>query len=129
MPAIAIVGAQWGDEAKGRVIDLLAERATLVVRCQGGPNAGHTVVTEAGTFRLHLVPSGALGPGVRSVIGHGVAVDPLGLLDELETLRAAGVDPESLMLSERAHLIMPYHRQLDQLEERARGEAQIGTTG
>ncbi len=128
MPAIAVVGAQWGDEAKGRVIDVLAERATLVVRCQGGPNAGHTVVTDAGTFRLHLVPSGALRPGVRSLIGHGVAVDPVGLLDELETLQAAGVDTSTLLLSERAHLIMPYHRQLDELEEEARGEAQIGTT-
>ncbi len=129
MPAIAVIGAQWGDEAKGRVIDLIADRAALVVRCQGGPNAGHTVVTEAGTFRLHLVPSGALRPGVRSVIGHGVVVDPLGLLDEIDTLKAAGVDPAALLLSERAHLIMPYHRQIDKLEECARGEAQIGTTG
>src|SRR5579884_1626211 len=129
MPAIAVVGAQWGDEAKGRVIDLLAERAALVVRCQGGPNAGHTVMTDAGTFRLHLVPSGALRPGVRSVIAHGVAVDPLGLLDELEELRAAGIDTSGILISERAHLIMPYHRQLDALEEQARGEAAIGTTG
>lgn len=128
MPAIAVVGAQWGDEAKGRVIDVLAERATLVVRCQGGPNAGHTVVTDAGTFRLHLVPSGALRPGVRSVIGHGVAVDPVGLLEELQSLQAAGIDTSTLVLSERAHLIMPYHRRLDELEEESRGEAQIGTT-
>ncbi len=129
MPAIAVVGAQWGDEAKGHVIDLLAEHASLVVRCQGGPNAGHTVVTPRGTFRLHLVPCGALRPGVRSVIGHGVVVDPFGLLEELDTLAAAGVEPTSLLLSERAHLIMPYHRRLDLLEERARGEAAIGTTG
>ncbi len=129
MPAIAVVGAQWGDEAKGHIIDLLAARASLVVRCQGGPNAGHTVVTAQGTFRLHLVPCGALRPGVRSVIGHGVVVDPFGLLDELDTLAAAGVDPSALVLSERAHLIAPYHRQLDVLEERARGEAMIGTTG
>ncbi len=129
MPAIAVVGAQWGDEAKGHIIDLLAGRASLVVRCQGGPNAGHTVVTERGTFRLHLVPCGALRPGVRSVIGHGVVVDPFGLLEELDTLAAAGVDLSSLLLSERAHLIMPYHRRLDLLEESARGEAAIGTTG
>jgi len=129
MPAIAVVGAQWGDEAKGHIIDLLAERASLVVRCQGGPNAGHTVVTAQGTFRLHLVPCGALRPGVRSVIGHGVVVDPFGLLDELDTLAAAGVDPGALVLSERAQLIMPYHRRVDVLEERARGEAMIGTTG
>lgn len=129
MPAIAVVGAQWGDEAKGHIIDLLAERASLVVRCQGGPNAGHTVVTAQGTFRLHLVPCGALRPGVRSVIGHGVVVDPFGLLDELDTLAVAGVDASALVLSERAHLITPYHRQLDVLEERARGEALIGTTG
>ncbi len=129
MPAVAVVGAQWGDEAKGRVIDLLAERAALVVRCQGGPNAGHTVVTDRGTFRLHLVPSGALRPGVRPVIAHGVVVDPVGLLEEIETLQQGGVDVSSLLLSERAQLIMPYHRQLDLLEEEARGEARIGTTG
>jgi len=129
MPAVAVVGAQWGDEAKGHVIDLLAGRAALVVRCQGGPNAGHTVVTDGGTYRLHMVPCGALHPGVRSVIGHGVVVDPIGLLEELETLAAAGVDPSTVLLSERAHLIMPYHRQLDLLEERARGEGMIGTTG
>ncbi len=129
MPAVAVVGAQWGDEAKGHVIDLLAGRAALVVRCQGGPNAGHTVVTDGGTYRLHMVPCGALHPGVRSVIGHGVVVDPIGLLEELDTLAAAGVDPSTVLLSERAHLIMPYHRQLDLLEERARGEGMIGTTG
>ncbi len=129
MPAVAVVGAQWGDEAKGHVIDLLAERAALVVRCQGGPNAGHTVVTDGGTYRLHMVPCGALHPGVRSVIGHGVVVDPIGLLEELDTLAAAGVDPSTVLLSERAHLIMPYHRQLDLLEEQARGEGMIGTTG
>ena len=129
MPAVAVVGAQWGDEAKGHVIDLLAGRAALVVRCQGGPNAGHTVVTDGGTYRLHMVPCGALHPGVRSVIGHGVVVDPIGLLEELDTLASAGVDPSTVLLSERAHLIMPYHRQLDLLEERARGEGMIGTTG
>ncbi len=127
MPAIAIVGAQWGDEAKGHVIDELAERSHMVVRCQGGPNAGHTVITGAGTFRLHLVPC-ALRPGVRPVIAHGVAVDPVGLLEEIETLQAAGIDLSSLLLSERAHLILPYHRQLDALEEHLLGEAQIGTT-
>jgi len=129
MPAVAVVGAQWGDEAKGHVIDLLAGRAALVVRCQGGPNAGHTVVTDGGTYRLHMVPCGALHPGVRSVIGHGVVVDPIGLLEELDTLASAGIDPSTVLLSERAHLIMPYHRQLDLLEERARGEGMIGTTG
>jgi len=129
MPAVAIVGAQWGDEAKGHIIDLLAEHASLVVRCQGGPNAGHTVVTDKGTFRLHMVPCGALHTGVRSLIGHGVVVDPVGLLEEFALLAAAGVDPSSVLLSERAHLIMPYHRQLDLLEEEARGEARIGTTG
>ncbi len=129
-PVVVIVGAQWGDEAKGRVVDLLASRAGMVVRYQGGPNAGHTVINARGTFKLHLVPAGILTPQVTSVIGNGVVIDPRGLLGELEMLRGAGVATEGrLIVSDRAHVIMPYHRLLDTLDEEERGGARIGTTG
>jgi adenylosuccinate synthase len=127
---VVIVGAQWGDEAKGRIVDLLANRASMVVRYQGGPNAGHTVVNELGTFKLHLVPSGILTLHVRSVIGNGAVIDPHGLLEELEMLKDAGVPTAGrLIVSDRAHVIMPYHRLLDTLDEEGRGGAKIGTTG
>ncbi len=129
MPAYAVIGAQWGDEGKGKIIDYLAEKADCVVRYGGGNNAGHTVVNAQGQFSLHLVPSGIFRPQSTCIIGNGVVVDPDVLLGELDYLRSAGLDTSRLQVSERAHLIMPYHSILDNLEERSRGEAAIGTTG
>ena len=129
MPAHAIIGAQWGDEGKGKVVDYLAEKAHCVVRYSGGSNAGHTVVNQQGQFSLHLVPSGIFWPQVTCIIGDGVVVDPDVLLGELEDLQSKGVDTTRLYVSERAHLIMPYHILLDRLEERSRGSAALGTTG
>ncbi len=129
MPAYAVIGGQWGDEGKGKIIDYLAERVDAVVRYAGGNNAGHTVVNDNGTFQLHLVPSGICWPGVYGIIGNGVVVSPADLLNELRELDRRGVDTSNLFVSERAHVIMPYHVILDGLEEEARGEAAIGTTG
>ena len=129
LPAFGIIGAQWGDEGKGKVVDLLAERADVVVRFSGGNNAGHTVINDQGEFALHLVPSGIFRSHVDAVIGPGVVVDPSGLLSELEDLNARGVDTSRLLISDHAHVVMPYHVQLDQLEEAARGSNAIGTTG
>lgn len=128
MTVTAIVGAQWGDEGKGRIVDYLAQRADMVIRFQGGDNAGHTVVNDHGTFRLHLVPSGIFNPATQCIVGPGTVVNPDTLLAELAELAAAGVDLGNLWLSERAHIILPYHRLLDGLEEAARGGQQIGTT-
>ena len=127
MAVTAVVGAQWGDEGKGRIVDYLAQNAQMVIRFQGGDNAGHTVVNEHGTFRLHLVPSGIFNPATVCIIGAGTVVNPPALLDEMADL-AAGISLENLWLSKRAHVVMPYHRLLDGLEESARGGAQIGTT-
>ena len=129
MPAYAIIGGQWGDEGKGKVVDYLAERAHCVVRYSGGNNAGHTVVNQQGEFSFHLVPSGVFWPQVTCIIGNGVVVDPDVLLDELDDLESRGVDTSRLFVSERAHLIMPYHIVLDRLEERSRGSGALGTTG
>lgn len=129
MPAIAVVGAQWGDEGKGKIVDLLAEKVAMVVRYSGGNNAGHTVVNQYGEFRLHLVPSGIFYPYVTCVIGNGVVVNPAALLEELDMLQKARVNTSRLFVSSRAHLIMPYHILLDSLEEKARGASAIGTTG
>ena len=129
MPAYAVIGGQWGDEGKGKIVDYLAERVNAVVRYAGGNNAGHTVVNDKGTFQLHLVPSGICWPGVYGIIGNGVVVSPEALLNELDQLSCRGVDTEHLYVSERAHVIMPYHVMLDGLEEEARGAAAIGTTG
>ena len=129
MGVIAVVGAQWGDEGKGKVVDLLAGRAEVVVRAQGGDNAGHTVVNPLGKFALHLVPAGVFNPNTVAIIGAGVALNPLALLVELEELRERGVEANNLVVSPRAHLVMPYHRMLDQAEELRRGDARIGTTG
>lgn len=126
MPAYAVIGAQWGDEGKGKIIDFLAENAAVVARCSGGNNAGHTVINDAGTFKLHLVPSGICWPHTMNVIGNGVVVDPDVLLKEINENE---LDPQHLAVSDRAHLIMPYHIVLDQLEEDRRGNAAIGTTG
>ncbi|EWM15081.1 adenylosuccinate synthase [Kutzneria sp. 744] len=130
MPAIVLIGAQWGDEGKGKATDLLGDRIQWVVRYQGGNNAGHTVVLPDGqNFALHLIPSGILTPGVRNVIGNGVVVDPGVLLDELAGLEARGVDTSGLLISADAHLIMPYHVAIDKVSERYLGKAKIGTTG
>ena len=129
MPAFAVIGAQWGDEGKGKVIDYLAGHVSGVVRFAGGNNAGHTVVNEMGEFQLHLVPSGICWPDVYGIIGNGVVVDPEVLLGELAELTQRGVDTSKLFISERAHVIMPYHVLLDQLEEESKGSAAIGTTG
>ena len=130
MPAIVLIGAQWGDEGKGKATDLLGGRVQWVVRYQGGNNAGHTVVLPDGAeFALHLTPSGILTPGVTNVIGNGVVVDPGVLLDELAGLEARGVDTSRLLVSADAHLIMPYHVAIDRVTERYLGKAKIGTTG
>ncbi|MGV9822637.1 adenylosuccinate synthase [Nocardia xishanensis] len=130
MPAIVLIGAQWGDEGKGKATDLLGGRLQWVVRYQGGNNAGHTVVLPNGDkFALHLIPSGILTPGVRNVIGNGVVVDPGVLLSELAGLEDRGVDTSGLLLSADAHLIMPYHVAIDKVTERFLGNKKIGTTG
>lgn len=129
MAVIAVVGGQWGDEGKGKIIDLLAGRAHVVIRAQGGDNAGHTVVNELGKFALHLVPAGIFNPATLCVIGAGVALNPEILLQEMAALHARGVDTRNLVISERTHLVLPYHITLDQAEERARGASRIGTTG
>lgn len=129
MPAFAVIGAQWGDEGKGKVVDFLAERADIVVRYSGGNNAGHTVITDQGEFKFHLIPAGILWPHVRCIVGNGVVVDPNVFLQEVKDLESRGVDSSRLLISDRAHVIMPYHVLLDQLEEKARGGAALGTTG
>ncbi len=128
MAVIAIVGGQWGDEGKGRIIDLLAEKAKIVARFSGGDNAGHTVKNPCGEFRLHLVPSGIFYPQVICIIGNNVAINPAVLLEEMDDLQNHGVDTSRLLISDRAHLIMPYHILLDGLEEKTRGKGAIGTT-
>ncbi len=131
MPAVVVVGAQWGDEGKGKVVDLLAQHADIIARYQGGNNAGHTLVVDGRKTVLHLVPSGVLHPGKVCVIGNGVVIDPAVLLAEIDALRQRGClnSDDLLKISDRAHLIMPYHRSIDQARERLRGEGRIGTTG
>ncbi len=123
-----VVGAQFGDEGKGRVVDYLARQADLVIRFQGGDNAGHTVVNDAGLFRLHLIPSGIFYPQTTCLIGSGVVANPATLLEELAELEAQGIDTGNLKISNRAQMLMPYHPMLDGLEESRRGKQQIGTT-
>ncbi|RME11135.1 MAG: adenylosuccinate synthetase, partial [Ardenticatenia bacterium] len=129
MPGTAIIGAQWGDEGKGKITHLLSGQADVVVRFSGGPNAGHTVVHEGQTFKLHQIPSGVLYPHVYAYMGNGMVIDPDELLREMQALRDANVDLSRLVLSGNAHLIFPYHRLLDRAVESARGERAIGTTG
>ncbi|NIO68208.1 MAG: adenylosuccinate synthase [Anaerolineae bacterium] len=128
MPGIVIVGAQWGDEGKGKVTDLLAEQAQVVVRYQGGNNAGHTVVVGQQTLKLHLIPSGIHRPGVLCVIGNGLVIDPRALVAEMDELEANGLDTSGLRISANAHLVMPYHLMLDGIEEERRGGKSLGTT-
>ena len=129
MPVTAIVGAQWGDEGKGKITDLLAQEADLVIRYQGGNNAGHTVVNEQGTFKLHLVPSGVFNPNAICVLGTGTVIDLAFLVEEIASLEKRGVSTANLRISERAHLLMPWHVALDRLDERERGRRKLGTTG
>ena len=128
MSVITIVGGQWGDEGKGKIVDLLAEKAKVVIRYSGGDNAGHTVINHYGEFKLHLVPAGIFNPGATCILGNGVAINPPELLKEIEEVKNKGVDTSHLYISDRAHLIMPYHILLDRLEEERRGGAAIGTT-
>lgn len=128
MPVIAIIGAQWGDEGKGKVVDLLAEKARMVVRFSGGDNAGHTVINPYGEFKLHLIPSGIFYPQVVCIIGNGVVINPKVLIDEIDQLNQRGIDTSKLFISDRANLIMPYHILLDGLEEELRGGKALGTT-
>jgi len=128
MPATVVIGAQWGDEGKGKITDHMSESADFVVRYQGGNNAGHTIVVEDERFALTLIPSGVLNPSVTPVIGNGCVIDPAVLLDEMATLRSRGIDPSGVRISNNAHLIMPYHRKLDAVMERYLGSGQIGTT-
>jgi adenylosuccinate synthase len=131
LPNVVVVGTQWGDEGKGKIVDLLTEQAAMVVRYQGGNNAGHTLVVGGEKFIFHLVPSGILHPGTQCLIGNGVVLDPEVLLTELDNLKARGISvgPENLRISERTQVIMPYHKRLDLARERAKGAAKIGTTG
>ncbi len=131
MANVVVVGAQWGDEGKGKIVDWLSERADIVVRFQGGHNAGHTLVIGGTTYKLSLLPSGVVRPGKLSVIGNGVVVDPWALWDEIERLRGQGVavSPENLRVADNAALILPVHRELDLMREEAAGAGKIGTTG
>jgi len=124
-----VIGAQWGDEGKGKITDLLSKSADIVVRYQGGVNAGHTVVVKDKTFKLHLIPSGILYPDTECIIGCGTVIDPKVLIGELDQLETLGISTTNLMISETAHITMPYHRILDQASEERRGEHRIGTTG
>jgi adenylosuccinate synthase len=129
MPVTAIVGAQWGDEGKGRIVDWLAQHADMIIRFQGGDNAGHTVVNQHGKFALHMVPSGVFNPVAKCIVGAGCVVNPDNLLEELRQVESAGVPTGNLLLSERAHIVMPYHPVIDALQEASRsGKDQIGTT-
>lgn len=131
MANVVVIGSQWGDEGKGKIVDWLAERADVVVRFQGGHNAGHTLVIGSTTYKLHLLPSGIVRPGKRSFIGNGVVIDPWALLNEIDSLCKQGVDvsPACLSIAENAPLILPLHRVLDQTLEAAKGKNKIGTTG
>jgi adenylosuccinate synthase len=128
MPVLAIVGGQWGDEGKGKVVDQLAEKADVVVRFSGGDNAGHTVINHLGEFKLHLVPAGIFSSRVLCVIGNGVVINPAVLMSEITDLNKSGVDTSRLAISDRAHLVMPYHILLDELEEKSRAGRALGTT-
>ena len=128
MTSVVVVGTQWGDEGKGKITDFLSQDAEVIARYQGGDNAGHTIVIDGKKFKLHLIPSGIFFPEKISVIGNGVVVNPKSLVKELEYLHSEGVSTDSLRVSDRAHVILPYHIKLDQLQEAAKGDNKIGTT-
>ncbi len=128
MPAKVIIGAQWGDEGKAKIIDIMSEAADVVVRAQGGNNAGHTVAVNGEVYKFHLVPSGILYPGTLCIVGNGVVIDPEGILGEIDMLHQKGISTENLKIDVRAHLVMPYHKELDGLKEVYRGASDIGTT-
>ena len=130
MGNVVVVGSQWGDEGKGKIVDWLSERADIVVRFQGGHNAGHTLVIDGVTYKLSLLPSGVVRPGKLSIIGNGVVFDPWAFLDEVERLRTAGVavTPENLLVAENAALILPLHRDLDIARESSNSRQALGTT-
>jgi adenylosuccinate synthase len=129
MPATVVIGGQWGDEGKGRIVDLLARDASVIARYSAGNNAGHTIINHLGLFALHLVPAGIFYPEKTCLVGNGCAVDPAVLLEEIAQLESRGVSTERLFVSDRAHVIMPYHPLIDQLDEKLRGAAAVGTTG
>src|SRR5512143_868322 len=131
MANVAIIGAQWGDEGKGKVVDLFTQDADIIVRFQGGNNAGHTLVVDGKKTVLHLIPSGALHENKLCVIGNGVVIDPGILIEEIDALKSQGhlADDQLLRISEQAHVIMPYHKAIDLARERLRGKGKIGTTG
>ncbi len=126
---VIVIGAQWGDEGKGKIVDLLSRSADVVVRSQGGVNAGHTVVVDGQTFKLHLIPSGILYPNTECIIGSGTVIDPQVLIGEIEQLKSLGVSVDNLHISQTAHITMPYHRLIDKASEERRGDYKIGTTG
>lgn len=128
MSTVVVIGAQWGDEGKGKVTDFLAEKADMVVRYMGGNNAGHTVVVDDHEYKMHLIPSGILYPDKMCIIGSGVVIDPAVLLRELDSLEKRGISAANLRISQRAHVIFPYHQKLDQMEEERKGNNKIGTT-
>ena len=128
MKTVAVVGSQWGDEGKGKVIDYLATQADVVIRGQGGNNAGHTLVVDGKKFALRLIPSGVLNPNTINVIGNGIVFDPQGFLEEVEMLKKDNIDTSNIKISDRAHIVFPYHKELDALAEEARGDNKIGTT-
>jgi adenylosuccinate synthase len=129
MPAIVVIGGQWGDEGKGRIVDLMARNATVVARYSAGNNAGHTIINDMGLFALHLVPAGVFYGDKTCLLGNGMAIDPAELIRELEMLESRGVSTEKVFVSDRAHVVMPYHPMIDQLDEKLRGAAAVGTTG
>jgi adenylosuccinate synthase len=129
MPATVVIGGQWGDEGKGRVVDLIARDVSVIARYSAGNNAGHTIINNLGLFALHIVPAGIFHSDKTCIIGNGMAVDPHVLLEEIDTLEARGVSTAQLFMSDRAHVVMPYHPMIDQLDEKLRGAAAVGTTG
>ena len=129
MPATVIIGGQWGDEGKGRVVDFLSRNCSVIARYSAGNNAGHTIVNDLGRFGLHLVPAGIFNPDTTCIVGNGVVINPRSLLDELAMLNERGVDTSRVRVSDRAHVVMPWHLAIDELDEKMRGEHAIGTTG
>lgn len=129
MANVVVIGAQWGDEGKGKITDLLSRSADVVVRYQGGVNAGHTVVVQGKTLKLHLIPSGILYTDTECIIGSGTVIDPQVLIEEIDHLEALNISTNNLLISQTAHVTMPYHRLIDQAAEERRGTHKIGTTG